>query len=223
MNTVQEKKKIKLFKALSILLFIGSIVFTVFMSINGYVKFKDYSGSYIYDAGTNKSTCSITLEFYEPVVGEFTILLYDANNNLIYEEDYEIKDHTDFHVINFIATGKAARFEIDDYYFSTSSATPIIDTASYILCIVAGIWMTFSMRMKCNSYYFNGQRIVVYVGATKCYLKVNDTIYDEQKPAGRAGVVLFTALENGDRVQATISRGNRISLSVNDIFCPPER
>ena len=34
---------------------------------------------------------------------------------------------------------------------------------------------------------------------------------------------LVTTLENGDRVQATISRGNRISLSVNDIFCPPER
>ena len=85
MNTVQEKKKIKLFKALSILLFIGSIVFTVFMSIGGYAEFKDYDGSYYYDSATNKSNCSITLEFYEPVVGEFTILLYDANDNLIYE------------------------------------------------------------------------------------------------------------------------------------------
>ena len=48
-------------------------------------------------------------------------------------------------------------------------------------------------------------------------------IYDEQKNAGKMGTTLFTTLENGDRVQATISRGNRIYLTVNDLPCSPER
>lgn len=222
MNKVKEKRKIKIFKALSILFFMASILFAVFTSITGAVDFKDYDGNYIYDSSLNKSTCAITLEFYEPVVGDFTIRLYDSSNNLLYEEEYEITEKTDYYVVNFVVTGKASRYEIDDYYFSTSSAMPIIETFSYILCVVAGICLTLSGRMKCNSYYFNGQRIVVYSNAMKCYLKVNDVIYDEQKNAGRTGTTLFTTLDNGDRVQATIY-GRRITLTVNDFVCPPER
>ena len=223
MNTVKEKTKVKLFKILSFLLFVGSVIFAVTLTFNSSEQIKDYSGNYVYDAGTNKSTCAITLEFYKPVVGDFTIYLYDSYGRLVYDEEHEITEHTTTYVVNFIVQGEAKRFEIDDYFFSTSKSAEVFNTIGYILCIAASIFMTLSMRMKCNSFYFNGQRIVVYAGIAKCYLKVNGTIYDEQKNAGKMGTTLFTTLENGDRVQATISRGNRIYLTVNDLPCSPER
>ena len=149
--------------------------------------------------------------------------MYDSYGRLVYDEEHEITEHTTTYVVNFIVQGEAKRFEIDDYFFSTSKSAEIFNTLGYILCIAASIFMTLSMRMKCNSFYFNGQRIIVYAGIAKCYLKVNGTIYDEQKNAGKMGTTLFTTLENGDRVQATISRGNRIYLTVNDLPCSPER
>ena len=223
MNTVKEKTKVKLFKILSVLLFIGSIIFAVTLTFNSSEQIKDDSVEYFYNTGTNKTTCILTLEFYQPVVGDFTLYAYDTFGNLLYDEEHEISELTDKFVFNFIVRGEAKRFEIDDYFFSTSKSAEIFNTIGYILCIAASIFMTLSMRMRCNSYYFNGQRIVVYAGLAKCYLKVNGTIYDEQKNAGKMGTTLFTTLENGDRIQATISRGNKIYLTVNDLNCPPEK
>ena len=234
MNPVNEKRKIKLLKALSILLFIATFVFIVFISFNSSASIKNYSGTYVYDSIENQSSCAITLEFYEPVNGDFSVLFYDANESLLYKEecevtkeDCEVTEESAIYIVNFIVPGEAKRFVIDDYYFSASDSVfsnfAFLDILSYILLAGAGIFLGIASRLKCGSFYFNGQRIIVYVGVTNCYLKVNDVIYDEQKNAGKMGTTLFTCLENGDRIQAIIGRRNRINLTVNDIACPPER
>ena len=222
MNTVKEKRKIILLKVVSILVVIAAFALTVFTAINGSISIKHHSGTYVYNPTTNKSTCAITLEFNEPVKGDFTILFYDASGNLIYEEDCEVTEKESTHVINFVVYGETNRYVIDDYYFTTSDFA-FLDMFSYILLVAAFAFVGVTNRLKCQSFYFNGQRIVVYVNVSKCYLKVNDVVYDEQKNAGRIGTTLFTCLENGDRVQAVIDSRSRIHLTVNDIACPPER
>ena len=68
-----------------------------------------------------------------------------------------------------------------------------------------------------RKYEHNGQTIEIYAGYYNHYIKVNNEKYDEHKTLVTfSPIVLSCTLESGDKMQATISLTNRVSLKIND-------
>ena len=96
--------------------------------------------------------------------------------------------------------------------------TIIASICIYIVVIFLALWIT-ALTLSCKIYNFKQQEILVYAGASKHYIKVNGKIYDEHNTiVSFTPIVLSCTLESGDKIQATITLTNRISLKINDVL-----
>ena len=74
-----------------------------------------------------------------------------------------------------------------------------------------------SLLLCYRRYEYNEQVIEVYAGYYNHYIKVNNEKYDEHNTlATFSPIQLSCTLDSGEKIQATISLTNRVSLKIND-------
>lgn len=84
--------------------------------------------------------------------------------------------------------------------------------------IPSGVLMVIStLLLSYKEYVVDGKTISVYAGFCHHTLKINGEIYDEHNTIITfTPITLSTTLENGSKIEATISLTNRISVKLND-------
>ena len=113
-------------------------------------------------------------------------------------------------LVGLIGTLVDAIFQLDTNFFAFT-----ILTAIFVFCFAF-------MSCKCNVYYFDGEKIVVYVGYLNHYIKIDDEIYDERKTLSSL-VPIFLACEKDDLyIETTISTWGFITTKVNGKMIQPE-
>ena len=75
-----------------------------------------------------------------------------------------------------------------------------------------------SFQLRYKEYSYQGKLISVYAGWCNNYLKIDDEKFDEHTSSifRKYPVVLSCITDSGEKIQATISTSNHISLKVND-------
>ena len=88
---------------------------------------------------------------------------------------------------------------------------------SYCDIAIALPFFIGSLFLSCKKYRYNGSNIVVYAGWFHHYLKMDGEVLDEHNTfVTFTAIVLSCTLNDGTRLQATISLTNRIALKIND-------
>ena len=173
----------------------------------------------MYDETTGYSDCEVELTFNKPVAyGDVTIYFYDVNGDLI-----------DTATAYFSKTGTVVtdeityiHGEIDSYeldYLDFSAELEFLDFVYlFYFFIPASIILFINSLVLCyKKYEYNEKVIEVYAGYYNHYIKVNGEKYDEHKTlATFSPIVLSCTLDSGEKMQATISLTNQISLKLND-------
>lgn len=172
-----------------------------------------------YDENTGYSNCEIELIFNKNISsGSVEVYFYDGSDNLIDSETAYFFE-TGSVVVDEITyiNGEVVSYELD--YLDFNAELEFLDFA-YLFYFLVPITLTLfiaSLFLSYKKYEHNGQVIEVYAGYNNHYIKVNNEKYDEHKTlATFSPIVLSCTLDSGEKVQATISLTNRVSLKIND-------
>lgn len=172
-----------------------------------------------YNENTGYSNCEIELIFNKNISsGSVEVYFYDESDNLITSETAYFFE-TNSVVVDEITyiNGNVASYELD--YLDFNAELEFLDFVYLFYYFIPVTILLFiqSLLLCYRKYEHNGQTIEIYAGYYNHYIKVNSEKYDEHKTlATFSPIVLSCTLESGDKIQATISLTNRISLKIND-------
>ena len=172
-----------------------------------------------YDEISGYSNCEVELTFNKPVAyGDATIYFYDVNGDLIDKvTPYFSKTGTVVSGEITLIQGEIDSYELDNLDFSEDSDFQLYCGLMFVFIPLTFVLFITSLLLSYKKYEYNGQTIEIYAGYYNHYIKVNGEKYDEHKTLVTfSPIVLSCTLESGDKIQATISLTNRVSLKIND-------
>lgn len=217
---MKEKKFIKtnriIFLALLLLNIFIPIVLTSFQTELELVDSNLYCD---YDDNTGYSNCEIELIFNKNISsGSVAVYFYDESDNLITSETAYFFE-TNSVVVDEITyiNGNVASYELD--YLDFNAELGFLDFVYLFYCFIPVTILLFihSLLLCYRKYEYGEQILEVYAGYYNRYIKVNGEKYDEHKTLSTfSPIILSCTLDSGEKIQATISLTNRISLKIND-------
>lgn len=172
-----------------------------------------------YDENTGYSNCELELIFNKNISsGSVEVYFYDESDNLITSETAYFFE-TNSVVVDEITyiNGNVASYELN--YLDFNAESEFLDFAYLFYCFIPVTILLFiqSLLLCYRKYEYNGQTIEIYAGYYNHYIKVNNEKYDEHKTlATFSPIMLSCTLDSGEKIQATISLTNRVSLKIND-------
>lgn len=169
-----------------------------------------------YYSSSNQTSVTISITFNREVnSGNATIKYYDDTNNLLetkrsYFTAYNEKTaKCSYEYIN----GKVASYEIESYEFSA------VSSGSWVYCLLyfAIPFFILSLLICYKEYDYNGRTLSVYAGWYHHTLRVDGVKFDEHNTfISYSPLKLNTTLDDGAKIDVTISLTNRITLKIND-------
>lgn len=172
-----------------------------------------------YDENTGYSNCVLELIFNKNISsGSVEVYFYDESDNLITSETAYFFE-TNSVVVDEISyiNGNIVSYELD--YLDFNAELEFLDFVYLFYYFIPVTILLFiqSLLLCYRKYEYNGQTIEIYAGYYNHYIKVNSEKYDEHKTlATFSPIVLSCTLDSGEKIQATISLTNRVSLKLND-------
>ena len=172
-----------------------------------------------YDKNTGYSNCELELIFNKNISsGSIEVYFYDESDNLITSETAYFFE-TNSVVVDEITyiNGNVASYELD--YFDFNAELEFLDFVYLFYYFIPVTILLFiqSLLLCYRKYEYNGQTIEVYAGYYNHYIKVNNEKYDEHKTlTSFSPIMLSCTLNSGEKIQATISLTNSVSLKIND-------
>lgn len=177
------------------------------------------SGTKDYYVTLNKSYFNITLRFNREVVntGYVIISFYDNSNQLVdIKKDEFFTGHDS---LGFYANGRicvdgnnAYSYKIVDYKFETKFNSYI-----YAFLIPVAIMCIKALLLSYREFVYDNKIISVYSGWFHHILKVDGVKKSEHNSIlFNNPMILSTILDDGTKLEATISLTNRITLKAND-------
>lgn len=112
--------------------------------------------------------------------------------------------------------GKVASYEIVSFEFEPSNL--LRNIIVYVFLLPTSLVMFISaLLLSYKERFYNGSTISVYAGYFHHTLRVNGVKYDEHNTLiSWMPIVLSTTLEDGTKIDSTISLTNRITIKIND-------
>ena len=217
---MKEKIFIRRNRLICLFLFLLNVFFPVITSsFDKNLELLDSNLYCEYDEYGGYSNCELELIFNKSVSsGSATVYFYDKNDNLI---DTEIADfYLDGDVVydNFyFIPGEVYSYDLSDMDF-VSNSTEMCVLLSFICFPFTLAFFISSLTLKYKEYNYQGKLISVYAGYFNHYLKINEELFDEYKTSifNFYPVVLSCTIDSGEKIQATISTSNHITLKIND-------
>lgn len=156
--------------------------------------------------------------------GYATVKYYDSSNNLIATKRsrFYAYDEQTAEGSYITVDGKVDRYKIISFEFEPADIFSGDYFAIYLVVLFFGgtfaIAFFISSLLLCyKEYSYNGNIISVYAGWFHHTLRINGEILDEHTTSiSLTPIYLSTTLEDGTKLEATISHLNRISLKAND-------
>lgn len=175
---------------------------------NGYVD--------TYYTYSDETSVDIDITFNREVSsGYATVKFYDSSNYLLETKRIYFYGYNDKTVENSYTTvkGKVDKYEIISYEFEPTNDTAYI----YIFLLPAIIMLIGALLLSYREYDYNGKKVSVYAGWYHHNIRVNGELCDEHNTImSWTPIKLSTTLEDGTKLDATISLTNRISLKANN-------
>ena len=216
---MKEKRFILINKIAFLVIFLLNIFLPIVLSsFQSKIELVDDNVYCEYDETSGYSYCEVELTFNKSISsGEVTIHFYDDSDNLITSEDAY------FYIDGTVVTdkinlyGEVDGYELDGLDFDT--ALEFLDFV-YLLYYFLPITLTLlicSLFLNYKKYEYKGYIIEIYAGYGNHYIKINGEKFDEYKSSlVFSPIVLSCTLDSGEKMKATISLTNRISLKIND-------
>ncbi|MBR5387965.1 MAG: hypothetical protein IK147_00685 [Clostridia bacterium] len=174
-----------------------------------------------YYSSLNETSVEVDITFNRNVdSGYATVKFYDSSNYLLETKKIYFYGYHDKTVENSYTTvkGKVDKYEIISYEFEPTNDTAYI----YIFLLPAIIMLIGALLLSYKEYDYSGKKISVYAGWCHHTLRVNGEIYDEHTTLiSWTPICLSTTLDDGTKLEATITLTNRISLKANDKLIAP--
>ncbi len=219
---IHEKKKILIYRIIWLSILILGIIIPIIIkfapaknvniiSDNGYIN--------KYYENLDKTSCEIEVVCDKNVdYAYITVAFYDVNDNFLGEETGYFRGYDNTISSTFSINGKVDSYEILDYDIQIEDKSYSYSYNWIILIdIVFFVFFIASLQLSCKEYEYNGNIIVVYAGFYHHYISVNEIKVDEHNTlTRRTPICLSTTLEDGARLNVTITLSNRISLKIND-------
>ena len=172
-----------------------------------------------YDENTGYSYCELELIFNKNISsGSVEVYFYDEFDNLITSKTAYFFENNSVVVdeITYI-NGEVASYELD--YLDFNAELEFLDFVYlfYYFIPVTILLFTKSLLLCYKKYEYNENVIEVYSGYYNHYIKINNEKYDEYKTSfSYSPIILSCTLDTGEKMQATISLTNQVSLKIND-------
>ena len=205
------------------LIVIISLILTLVITKNIKPELVD-SECYInnYSTSLNESEVEVYLMFNREVdSGYATISFYDSSNNLLETQrcfffafNEKVAENNSIYV-----NGEVDSYKIESFEFGIAFSVGLAFLNYFMLyAIPIAIAMFISSLLKgYREYDYNGKIISVYSGWYHHTLRVNGIKYDEHNTLSSfTPIKLSTTLDDGSKLEATISLSGRISLKIND-------
>lgn len=202
-----------------VLLLLNILLPTILLNTQPELELLDSNIYCEYDEISGYSNCEIELIFNKNISsGSVEVYFYDESDNLItsktayfFETNSVVVDE-----ITYI-NGNVASYELDNLDFSEDSDFEFYCRLMFAFIPLTLVLFIISLLLSYKKYEYNGQTIEVYAGYNNHYIKVDNEKYDEHKTlATFSPIILSCTLESGEKIQATISLTNRVSLKIND-------
>lgn len=202
-----------------VLLLLNILLPTILLNTQPELELLDSNIYCEYDEISGYSNCEIELIFNKNISsGSVKVYFYDESDNLItsktayfFETNSVVVDE-----ITYI-NGNVASYELDNLDFSEDSDFEFYCRLMFAFIPLTLVLFIISLLLSYKKYEYNGQTIAVYAGYNNHYIKVDNEKYDEHKTlATFSPIILSCTLESGEKIQATISLTNRVSLKIND-------
>lgn len=165
----------------------------------------------------DETSVDIELEFNRQVnSGYAKIMFYDSEYNLLETKTVNFYGYGDKIVENsyVLIDGKVDSYQVIYYEFE-----PTITSWFYLYYLLIPVIVIFicSLLISYKEYQVGGKTISVYAGWYHHTLRIDGTKYDEHNTiVSHTPIKLSTTLEDGTKLEATISLTNRITLKAND-------
>ena len=160
------------------------------------------------------SYCEMELKFDREVdFGSAKIAFYDTEGNWI--ETKKVSFYGSGKITDGVTTvyGEVDSYEIVSLNFETPTYN--IEIMFYFIPLIL-VGLLESLFLRYREYNFNGKTIAVYEGMIKHYLKIDDEKFDEHNTFVFFTPIKLSTMFNDNRIEATISLTNQISLKIND-------
>ena len=217
---MKEKKFIKINRIIFLVLLLLNIFLPIILtSFQAELELLDSNVYCEYDENTGYSSCEVELIFNKQISsGSVTIYFYDASENLI-DSEVAYFFETDKIVVDELTyiNGEVDSYELGSLDFNAELGFLDFAYLFYYFIPVTILLFIQSLLLCYRRYEYNEQVIEVYSGYYNHYIKVNNEKYDEHKTLVTfSPIILSCPLGSGEKIQATISLTNRISLKIND-------
>lgn len=167
-----------------------------------------------YYEGLDDSYCDIVLHFDKDIDrGNAIIAFYNDENKLLERKSISFYGRSDKTADTTVyIDGKVDTFEVEEFDCVISDIAPSV---AWFSLIFFAIFLSL-LLVSYKEYDYNGEQITVYAGYNKHYLCVNGQKCDEHNTfVFYTPLYLETTLENGEKLEVTISLTNRITTKIN--------
>lgn len=216
--------KEKRFISINRIIFLAILLLNIFLpiiltSFKAELELLDSNLYCDYDENTGYSNCELELIFNKNISsGSVEVYFYDESDNLITSETAYFLE-TNSVVVDEITyiNGNVASYELN--YLDFNAELEFLDFVYlfYFFIPVTILLFIQSLLLCYRKYEHNGQTIEIYAGYYNHYIKVNNEKYDEHKTLETfSPIMLSCTIDSGEKIQATISLTNRVSLKIND-------
>ena len=227
---IREKKIVLIRRLIGLVLILFGLIFTLVDAV--YTPKLDNCEVYTeYNQSTNTTHYQIEAVFSTNVENaKITINFYDANEKFIgkttrtanpwYETDKVTFDDDSFYD-TFSISGEIVSFEIVDY--DATADLRIIGTEPITFTLLTAIFVILLpiLTCKCKTYYYDGKKIVVYVGYFNHYLMIDGEKADERKTLESWVPIYLTSESDEMSVEITISTCNFVTTKINGKLARP--
>lgn len=217
---MKEKKFIKINRIIFLAILLLNICLPIILSgFQTELELVDSNVYYEYDENTGYSNCEVELIFNKPISsGSVTVYFYDASENLI---DYDVAYffETNKIVVDELTYINGEIYSYELGYLDFNAELEFLDFVYLFYYFIPVTILLFiqSLLLCYKKYEYNENVIEVYSGYYNHYIKINNEKYDEHKTlATFSPIILSCTLDSGEKIQATISLTNRITLKLND-------
>lgn len=164
----------------------------------------------------DETSVDIELEFNRNVSsGYATIKFYNSSNQLLETKKEYFISYDNIAESNYILVdGKVDSYQVIYYEFE-----PTITPLFYLYYLLIPVIIIFigSLLISYKEYQVGGKTISVYAGWYHHTLRIDSVKYDEHNTiVSHTPIKLSTTLDDGTKLEATISLTNRITLKAND-------
>ena len=169
-----------------------------------------------YYSSLNETSVTIYITFNREVnSGYATVKYYDSSNHLLETKRTYFTAYGEKVAKSFLlyVDGEVASYEIVSFEFDTAFTSEWI----YSFFLPAILMFIASLLICYREYNYNGKKLSVYAGWYHHTLRVDGVKCDEHNTViSFTPLKLSTTLDDGTKLEATISLTNRVALKIND-------